>query len=145
MRWFYACFLLSIFSSCSSTTDNETNFDGNSFPQRWQLMGMSTGISGGFLEGQDLPCAETILLQKDGSFVKTRWLDDEKKEGSGLFEFNKIGGETYLVLDYEAETDLIENCTKENRVEALFMPSTNSLTGGAAPCDGPGFYYERVE
>lgn len=106
---------------------------------------MSTGLSGGFLEGQDLPWAETILLQNNGNFIKTRWVDGQKKEGNGLFDFNKIGDEKYLVLNYNVETDLIESCGKENMVETLFMPSINSLTGGSAPCDGPGLFYERLE
>ncbi|NAY93336.1 hypothetical protein GTQ34_15605 [Muricauda sp. JGD-17] len=145
MKRFYTYILLFIFFSCSNSNKDEIVFDSNVFPQHWELTGMSTGLSGDFLEGDDLPWRETILLEKDNRFVKTRLVDNQKNEAGGVFDFSIVNDEMYLVLNYDVETDLIESCGTENLVETLFMPSIISLIGGSAPCDGPGLFYERME
>ncbi|WP_431129817.1 hypothetical protein [Flagellimonas flava] len=131
--------------SCSNSARDDLIFDSNIFPQRWELTGMSTGLSGGLLEGDDLPWTETIVLEKDSRFFKTRLLDNEESEGKGIFDFSEINNEMYLILNYDTGTDLIESCGNENQTETFFMPSVTALIGGSAPCDGPGLFYERKE
>ncbi len=106
----FCCTLFLVFLSCSGSKEDGITFDANTFPQQWELTGMSTGISGQFLEGDDLPWTETIVLKTDMRFVKMRFVDNQKKEGEGVFEFNEINDETYLILNYDFETDLIESC-----------------------------------
>lgn len=137
--------LFFVFFSCSNSTDDDSIFEINTFPQHWELKGMSTGISGGFLEGSALPWSETIVLEKNKRFLKTRLTNDSEIKGEGNFEFTEINCGMYLILNYDTETDLIESCGLEKQTETLFMSSVNSLTGGAAPFDGPGLFYERVE
>lgn len=78
-------------------------------------------------------------------FLKVRQFEDEKHEDSGSFAFNKKEGKMYLTLEYDSETELIESCIGEKFTESFFMPSNISLTGGSAPCDGPGLFYQRIE
>lgn len=130
---------------CSQADDSDKIFDKNSFPQEWKLVGMSGGLSGSFFEGAEMPWQETITLQSSFRFIKVRQVENRNYRGTGAFTFTKLEGENYLILEYDAETELIESCSGENLIERLFMPDSVSLNGGSAPCDGPGLYYEKIE
>lgn len=93
--------------SCSNSAENDQIFDSNTFPQRWELTGMSTGLSGGFLEGDALPWSEEIVLRSNRRFLKTRFVNSEKVEGKGIFKLDEVEGEIYLILNYDNETELI--------------------------------------
>ncbi|MBC30731.1 MAG: hypothetical protein CMH48_07775 [Muricauda sp.] len=144
MKPFLFLFVGIVLTACSDSVSDQP-FDVNGFPQQWELTGMSGSISGFILEGDDLPWKETIVLNIDETFIKIREIDVMQSVGTGSFLIEESEGETYLVLDYSQETDLIESCTREKIIEKLFMPSPNSLTGGSAPCDGPGLFYSRVD
>ncbi len=141
------CFLLFciLIISCSVKNDSGDVLDIGSFPQQWILTGMSGGLTGSFFTGSEMSWQETITLQSDMRFLKIRQFEDEKLEGSGSFAFNEKDSEMYLTLEYDSETELIESCIGEKFTESLFMPSNISLSGGSAPCDGPGLFYERIE
>ncbi len=76
--------------ACSDTDDSNKVFDINSFPQRWELIGMSGGISGEFFTGIDMPWQETITLQNNKRFIKIRETKEERIEGGGVFAFSEI-------------------------------------------------------
>ncbi|MGB5204018.1 hypothetical protein [Eudoraea sp.] len=131
--------------ACTNNDDSENVFDIKSFPQEWELTGMSGGLSPVLLTGSDMTWQETLTLESDGRFLKVRRFDEVRIEGAGDFSFSEKEGETYLNLTYDSETILIESCTGEKLLETLFMPTTTSLRGGSAPCDGPGLYYNRIK
>lgn len=141
----YVLLLCILIISCTTSDDSSGVLDIDSFPQQWKLTGMSGGLSGSFFTGSEMSWQETITLQSDMRFLKIRQFEDEKLEGSGSFAFNEKEGEMYLTLEYDSETQLIENCFGEKITENLFMPSNISLAGGSAPCDGPGLFYERMK
>ena len=136
------CLLL---MSCSDLDDSNQVFDIHSFPQKWALTGMSGGLSGVLITGSEMSWQETITLQNQHRFLKRRQVGNEIFEGVGVFAFVEKEGEMYLSLEYDSETELIENCGHEKLTELFYMPSTSTLTGGSAPCDGPGLYYDRIE
>ncbi len=131
--------------ACSDKDDSGDIFDINSFPQQWELMEMSGGLSGQLFKGSEMSWQESITLQSDKRFIKVRQVENERIEGVGVFAFSEKEGEMYLSLEYDSETELIESCTHEKLIERLYLPSSTSLTGGSAPCDGPGLYYGRIE
>jgi hypothetical protein len=140
--FFLLCLLV---FGCSKKNNSDDLLDINSFPQEWRLTGMSGGLAGGFFSGNEMSWQEALTLQNDMTFLKVRQLDNDKFEGRGTFTFNEKDGEMYLTLEYYSETELIESCTGEKSTESFFMPSTTSLSGGSAPCDGPGLFYERIK
>ena len=141
----YAFLLSFLLIGCTNSNDSEGSFDMNSFPQEWKLTGMSGGLTNNILIGNDMPWQENITLEEDGRFLKARQFEEVRIEGAGSFSFEEKEGETYLNLEYDSETLLIESCTGEKLNETLFMRNTESLTGGSAPCDGPGLYYDRIK
>lgn len=134
--------LLPILFSCSNPSEERLV---NGYPQRWLLTAMSTGLSGKLLKGVALPWTETLELSVNKRFVKTRWTSNEEQRAGGSFDYLEINGEKYLILRYDAEIDWLESCSNERQTETLFIPTPTSLTGGAAACDGPGLFYERIE
>lgn len=141
----YLLILCLLITACSDLDDSNMVFDINSFPQKWTLTGMSGGLSGIFFTGSEMSWQETITLQNQKRFLKRRQIGNEVFEGVGVFAFVEKEGEMYLSLEYNSETELIENCGHEKLTELFYMPSTSTLTGGSAPCDGPGLYYDRIE
>ncbi|MGB5357806.1 MAG: hypothetical protein WBN11_14040 [Eudoraea sp.] len=141
----YAFLLSFLLIGCTNSNDSEGSFDMNSFPQEWKLTGMSGGLTNNILIGNDMPWQENITLEEDGRFLKARQFEEVRIEGAGSFSFEEKEGETYLNLEYDSETLLIESCTGEKLNETLFMRNTESLTGGSAPCDGPGLFYDRIK
>lgn len=131
--------------ACTNNDEPENVFDIKSFPQEWKLTGMSGGLSNVVLTGSDMTWQETLTLESDRRFLKVRRFDEVRIEGAGDFSFSEKEGENYLNLTYDSETILIESCTGEKLNETLFMPTTTSLTGGSAPCDGPGLFYGRIQ
>lgn len=131
--------------ACTNNAEPQNVFDINSFPQEWELTEMSGSLSNVILTGSDMTWQETLSLESDGRFLKVRRFDEVRIEGAGDFSFSEKEGETYLNLIYDSETILIESCTGEKLNETLFMPTSTSLRGGSAPCDGPGLYYDRVK
>ena len=137
--------VLVLLVGCSSSDDSQGSFDIDSFPQTWVLEEMSLGLSGETVTDNDLPYQETIVLKDNGDFEKTRKSSDSMSMGKGTFLFNKSTINTVLVLNYDSETDLISSCSREKIVEKLIVTSSNSLSGGSAPCDGPGLFFTRIE
>lgn len=131
--------------ACSDSDDAVNVFDIDSFPQRWELTTMIGSIPGAVFEDDELLWQETITLKSDGSFIKVRLIDNKRLEGTGSFVFSEENNDMYLTLEFDSETDLIESCSGEKITESFFMPTTNLLSGGSAPCDGPGLFYERIE
>ncbi len=106
---------------------------------------MSGGLSGKLFTGSEMSWQESITLQSNKRFIKVRQIENDRIEGVGFFTFSENEGEMYLTLEYDSETELIESCIGEKLIEKFYMPSFISLTGGSAPCDGPGLYYERIK
>lgn len=137
--------VLVLFLGCSNSDDSKGSFDIDSFPQTWVLDGMSFGLSGQNVTGDDLLYKEVIILKNNGDFEKTRTLSDSISKAKGTFLFNTSEVNTLLVLNYDSETNLIESCSRERIVETLIMTSNNLLFGGSSPCDGPGLTFIRTE
>ena len=134
------CFLF-ILISCSNS-DEEVPLT-ESLPQTWELTSIIVGISGEMLDKNELPWQETLVLNSNNSFVRTRIFENETATATGLFMFIEGPEERQLLLIHNDDSPLIENCSNSNE-ERLRFSSDNQLSGGAVPCDGPGLFYIRM-
>ncbi len=114
------------------------------FPQQWQLVRMSGNMMNSETTGIAMPWQESIQLNSDNSFIKTRQLPDKTIESSGTYTVttNEIDKSIQLTLLYEWDTRLVGNCFGEPLKEAYMLDSTCKLRGTWAMCDGPGLEYE---
>jgi len=135
--WVFLLFLV----ACSDSDDNDPLTQ--SLPQTWELTGINVGISGENFEENELPWQETLLLNSDNSFVRTRVFENETITATGQFEFLETSGEMQLLLIHNEDSQLVENCSGSNEERLRFI-SNNQLSGGAVPCDGPGLFYNRL-
>lgn len=146
----YLILAFSIVFLCSCNTDKNiqpgvVDLSADQFPQRWELVDMSTMIAGSGTSGEDMEYQEYYLFERDNSFVKTRKQDDITMKASGTFSKNIYeNGEQFYELVYDTDSDLIENCSI-GRKEHLLIASKNFLTGTASACDYPAKRYERTK
>ncbi len=141
MKKFGIIFFLLIVTSCSDSDDEMVLTE--SLPQIWELASINVGISGEILEDNELPWQETLVLNSDNSFVRTRIYENETITATGRFMLLEAPEERQLILVYNDDSPLIENCSNSNE-ERLRFVSANQLSGGAVPCDGPGLFYVRI-
>lgn len=146
--------LFAILLACSPEVEQQSKSDMEKearckgqvlqFPQQWHLVRMSGNMVNSETTGMAMPWQESILLNSDNSFIKTRQLPDETIESSGTYTVttNEIDKSIQLTLLYEWDTRLVGNCFGEPLKEAYMLDSTCKLRGTWAMCDGPGLEYE---
>lgn len=104
---------------------------------------MSGNMPDSETSGDRMAWQESYVLNEDLSFRKVREQSGETKEASGTYAFVNLSDGQYLELTYNAESELIGNCTGDAK-ELLRLEDENRLTGTWQACDGPGLVYERV-
>lgn len=102
----------------------------------WQLVGMSGMIANSYKSGDDMSFQESIVLKEDGSFIKFRETQQEKKQAGGTYQWE----DDRLTLSYPEDNDLIGNCT--GNLKETYHLDENQLRGDWWACDGPGLFYE---
>lgn len=102
----------------------------------WQLVGMSGMIANSYKSGDDMSFQESIVLKEDGSFIKFRETEQEKKQAGGTYQWE----DDRLTLSYPEDNDLIGNCT--GNLKETYHLDENQLRGDWWACDGPGLFYE---
>jgi hypothetical protein len=132
--------LVCIFLSC--TKDDE--FDFEKYPQKWQLIKMTGQIPNSETTGADMEWQEFYLLNSDRTFIKSRERNGVLTEEPGTFSFEDLSDGKYLVLTYEADNDIIGNCTSDLK-EVLMVKSETRMLSTWSACDGPGLEYKRIE
>ncbi len=146
--------LFAILFACSSEVEHQSKSEMETeasckgqalqFPQKWQLVRVSGNMMNSETTGMAMQWQESILLNSDNTFIKTRQLPDKTIESSGTFTVtpNEIDKSVQLTLLYEWDTRLVGNCFGEPLKEVYMLDSTCKLHGTWAMCDGPGLEYE---
>lgn len=132
--------------ACSPHGNDETQeeFSNDTFPQKWQLVEMSGQMANSTRTGKDIDWQEYYLLEKDGTFVKSRTRDGKTTTASGVYELNSNNPtEKQLILTFDEAGDLIGTCFSGDRKEILVFQD-NKLSGTWQMCDGPGLIYEQT-
>ena len=94
--------------------------------------------------GIDMEWQEFYLLNSDRTFIKSRERNGVLTEEPGSFSFEDLSDGKYLVLTYEADNDIIGNCTSDLK-EVLMVKSETRMLSTWSACDGPGLEYKRIE
>jgi hypothetical protein len=130
--------LLFTFSSCSEDSEVISSAD---YSGKWTLVKMSGMKSNSETTGSDMEWQEFYVFDNDGTFTKSRERGETKTKASGTFTINTISDGDYLQLSYPQASDIIGNCSG-NQKEELYLNSENLLTTSWKNCDGPALVYD---
>lgn len=124
--------------SCDSDDDVKANSEPVAFVLT-QMFGNIAGDDG--VSGVSLPFNETIELNENGRFLKTRIQDLETITSEGTYTKKElIDGESY-VLVHDQQNILVQNCDNGLN-EILRIENDGSLLNATNSCDKPSFIYE---
>jgi hypothetical protein len=146
----WAIAMIFLLSSCSedeptlTSCTEKVDIASLQFPQTWKLVKMTGSMINTETTGANMDWQETILLNADGTFTKTRDRNNETVEASGTYSFAltadlKIAE---LTLTYPSENNLIGSCYGL-LIEKYLLFTQCKLTGTWSHCDGPGLEYEK--
>lgn len=153
-KLFLSILIASIIISCSSESEPESNefcfgeidLKSQQFPQRWMLTKMTGNIPNSEMTGANMNWQETILLNSDSTFLKTREQNNATTQAFGTYSFSAIDNEAYSIqlnLYYDAANGLVGNCFSEPLRETYLLAAKCKLIGTWSWCDGPGLEYEK--
>ena len=94
--------------------------------------------------GSDMGWQETITLNPDGTFVKTRQEENKIQKATGTYEYVTLSDGKYLELNHEVQSDLVASCSSATK-ELLKVENNDKLVGTWQMCDGPGLVYEPLK
>lgn len=126
------------FSSCSEDAEVISTAD---YSGKWTLVKMSGMKSSSETTGSDMEWQEFYVFDNNGTFKKSRERDGTKITASGTYTINNISDGDYLQLSYPQDSDIIGNCSG-NQKEELYLNSNNLLTTSWKNCDGPALEYD---
>ena len=130
--------------SCSSNKEGllVEDFSVNEYPQTWKLFKMTGSLAYSETTGEDMAWQEEYRLTSDGRVVKTRTQDGESSSIMGYFSLIQQDEQSYILIEYEEDSDLIGSCTGTE--ESLYIDSQNKLLqSNWWACDGPGLFYKK--
>lgn len=143
MKKLFFLAIISFGAGCTST-ENPQSTETSEYPQEWVLVEMSGSVSTiPPTRGSDMVWQESIRLQSDGTFTKTRTHANEVLESSGTYRYEKQENEQFLVLEYEEETRLVASCSSQQE-EWIAIYGESQMRGTWEACDGPGLVYKRI-
>ena len=134
------CSLL-INQSCDNTDEEIDLQDNNVF----ELQYINSGMSGEIIAKKDLEFNEFIEFSSDNHFVKRRVYTDSTSVAKGNYLLIQSEGSKYFEFGYDAESHLIQNCTKSLNERISVLNNREMFNGSYLPCDGPGYGYRLVK
>ncbi|UII22507.1 hypothetical protein [Fulvivirga ligni] len=128
--------------SCDSTGVNEDQEKlSDDSAMNWKLTKMSGNMQGSERTGSDMEYQESYSFNKDKTFTKVRTQNGQTRQAKGTYEKVEKGSEKYFELTFDEDSELIGNCTGDNK-ELLYFQSESTLNSSWSACDGPGLLYE---
>ncbi|UII33063.1 hypothetical protein LVD17_04380 [Fulvivirga ulvae] len=132
--------------SCSIDNDMDSEKPGSESGQKtneWKLVKMAGSFKGSETAGSEMSWQETITLNQNGTFVKTRVQNNLKQTATGTYQYVTHSDGEYLELNHDVQSDLVASCTSATK-ELLKVNNEGDLTGTWQMCDGPGLFYKNV-
>lgn len=145
----YAVLLLFIFFASSCANDDDFGLESTQFvfsEQKWVLTKISSSWTNYEATDADMEWQEYYIFTPDGTFLKSRTIEDSVTEATGTFEVIEFDNDTehYLELTYTTNNSIAGSCTGDNK-ELLMYRSSKMLSSMWMACDGPGLDYELVK
>ncbi|MEP2238036.1 MAG: hypothetical protein ABJI22_06715 [Maribacter sp.] len=146
-RYSALCLFLVFLASCAN--DDDYGLESTQFvfsEQKWELTQMSGNFQNSETTGEDMEWQEYYIFSPEGTFVKSRNVDEEVTEATGTFEVVEYDNDLnhYLELTFETEKELAGNCTGDSK-ELLIYRSSTVMSSLWMACDGPGLDYQLTK
>lgn len=139
--------LLFIFTSCE--LESESNIFLNPVGE-WKLVKTIAEDADSERTGDDLEFQETYIINNDGTFTKTRILDETTTVSTGTYTLSSIGPAInqepvagYIHFTHSSQNDIIANCG-ETLVENMYFTMDFRLKGSWIFCDGLELEYVKM-
>ncbi|MGB5645979.1 MAG: hypothetical protein WBM55_02585 [Muriicola sp.] len=129
-------FFLLFYTSCS-VTDDPLQSD------RWELSSTYGYMTQTEQDVSELPYTETVEFISDGTFLKTRFTQDESEIINGRWIPLTRDGRSGFFVTYAEDHPFIQNCTTEPQ-EFYFPQQGRLIQNDYTPCDGPEYRYVRA-
>lgn len=143
IMYFFLLSAMILICACSQNLEDETLL-ADQFPQTWELIKMTGSLQTFQLIGEDMNWQEQYIFNSDGTFLKTRFINDDTLSIFGSYIFTKEYGEQSFLLHYEEKSDLIGSCSPQEEYLYFDYNKDNLLSNWWA-CDGPGLFYKRID
>ena len=138
---YFIIIIMGVLTSCS----DKNEIDDVNYSEIWQLSKMIvSSVDGETTIGGDMEWQESYILNIDGTFIKSRWLDEEIIQANGIFKYKNVEGENYIEFIYDVDNELIGNCTPELKETLIFNEKEYMLKSTWQNCDGPELEYHRL-
>ncbi|VXB31981.1 hypothetical protein [Maribacter litoralis] len=133
--------------SCSS--DDDYGLESTQFvyaEQQWTLVKMTGSFQNSETIGSEMEWQEYYTFSPEGTFIKSRTVDEVVYEATGSFEVIEFDNDPnhYLELTYQTGNTLVGNCTADDK-ELLVYRNSTIISSLWMACDGPGLDYELVK
>jgi len=133
--------LLISLTSCSN--DDNNNKPTKAYHGKWNLTVMDRIKSPFANYIIVLEWEESYIFNSNGSFSKTRIMDNKTSTISGFYSVVETSDKTHFTLLYGASNEMIASCTG-NLIENLYITnSTGRLYNTWETCDGPLLIYDK--
>jgi len=146
MKRYATLFLfLSLFIFFSCAEDDDFGLESTQFvfsDQKWELVQMSGSFQNSETTGEEMDWQEYYIFSPEGTFIKSRTVDEEVTEATGTFEVVEYDNDLnhYLELTYQTGNKLVGNCTGDDK-ELLIYRNSTMISSLWMACDGPGLDY----
>ncbi|WP_396633150.1 hypothetical protein [Maribacter sp. R86514] len=146
MKRYATLFLfLSLFILVSCAEDDDFGLESTQFvfsDQKWELVQMSGSFQNSETTGEEMDWQEYYIFSPEGTFIKSRTVDEEVTEATGTFEVVEYDNDLnhYLELTYQTGNELVGNCTGDDK-ELLIYRNSTMISSLWMACDGPGLDY----
>ena len=96
--------------------------------------------------GSEMEWQEYYTFSPEGTFIKSRTVDEVVYEATGNFEVIEFDNDPnhYLELTYQTGNALVGNCTGDDK-ELLMYRNSTMISSLWMACDGPGLAYDLVK
>ncbi|MDL5514826.1 hypothetical protein QSE00_23655 [Arenibacter sp. M-2] len=128
-------------TACETKDEVVVNIKDNFY----ELQYIDAGLSGQIIEKEDLDFNEYIEFFPDSTFVKQRIYMDSTSIAKGNYNYLVNDEYMYLKLTYEIDTYLIQSCGRILHEYMKILGENEIFNGSYLPCDGPGYYYQRIK
>ncbi|WP_299322003.1 hypothetical protein [uncultured Maribacter sp.] len=141
----YALLFLFLVFLASCANDDDFGLESTQFvfsEQKWELVQMSGSFQNSETTGEEMEWQEYYIFSPEGTFVKSRTVNEEVAEATGSFEVVEYENDLnhYLELTFETGNELAGNCTGDSK-ELLMYRNSTMISSLWMACDGPGLDY----
>lgn len=145
----YTIYILLIVALASCASDDDYGLASTQFvfsEQKWVLTQMSGSFQNSETKGEDMEWQEYYIFSPEGTFIKSRTVDEEVTEAIGTFEVVEYDNDLnhYLELTYQTGNELVGNCTGDDK-ELLIYRNSTMISSLWMACDGPGLDYSLTK